>query len=57
MFDGLLDQLMVLVSEDMLNLLAGLAILVVGWIVARIVKTCCLSLMKRTNMTTAWPAR
>ncbi len=50
MFDELLTQLMALVGEDMLNLLAGLGILIVGWIIARIIKAVVYRLMKRTNL-------
>lgn len=50
MFDELLAQLMALVGEDMLNLLAGLGILIVGWIIARIIKAVVYRLMKRTNL-------
>ena len=50
MFDQMLSQLMALVGEDMLNLLAGLAILIVGWIIARIIKSVVYRLMKRTNL-------
>jgi hypothetical protein len=50
MFDELLAQLMALVGEDMLNLLAGLGILIVGWIIARIIKSVVYRLMKRTNL-------
>ncbi len=50
MFDELFTQLMALVSEDMLNLLAGLAILIVGWIIARVIKGVVYRLMKRINI-------
>jgi hypothetical protein len=50
MFDELLAPLMALVGEDMLNLLAGLGILIVGWIIARIIKAVVYRLMKRTNL-------
>jgi len=50
MFDQILTQLMTLVGEDMLNLLAGLGILIVGWIIARIIKAVVYRLMKRTNL-------
>jgi len=50
MFDQILTQLMALVGEDMLNLLAGLAILIVGWLVARIIKAVIYRLIKRTNI-------
>jgi len=50
MFDELFNQLMPLVSEDMLNLLGGLAILIVGWIAARIIKAVVYRLMKRINL-------
>lgn len=50
MFDELLAQIMALVGEDMLNLLVGLAILIVGWIVARIIKAVVYRLMKRINL-------
>jgi hypothetical protein len=50
MFDELLTQLMALVGEDMLNLLAGLGILVVGWIIAMIIKAVVYRLMKRSNL-------
>ncbi|MBL7161076.1 MAG: mechanosensitive ion channel [Anaerolineales bacterium] len=50
MFDQILTQLIALVGEDMLNLLAGLAILIVGWLIARIIKTVVYRLLKRTNV-------
>ena len=50
MFDQLLNQLMTLVGEDMLNLLTGLAILIVGWLIARIIKAVVYRLMKRINL-------
>jgi hypothetical protein len=50
MFDELLAQLMALVGENVLNLLAGLGILIVGWIIARIIKSVVYRLMKRTNL-------
>jgi hypothetical protein len=50
MFDQILTQLMALVGEDMLNLLAGIGILIVGWIVARIIKAVVYRLMKRSNL-------
>ncbi len=50
MFDQILSQLVTLVGEDMLNLLAGLGILFVGWIIARIVKAVVFRLVKRTKL-------
>lgn len=50
MFDELLAQLEALVSEDLLNMLIGLAILIVGWIVARIIKAVVYRLMKRMKL-------
>ena len=50
MFDDMLVQLSTLLSEDMLNLLAGLGILLIGWIIARIVKALVYRLMKRINL-------
>ena len=50
MFDDMLAQLTTLLSEDMLNLLAGLGILLIGWIIARIVKGLVFRLMKRINL-------
>lgn len=50
MLDQILAQLMALVGEDMLNLLSGIGILVVGWIVARIIKAVVYRLMKRSNL-------
>ena len=50
MFDDILAQLLTLVGEDMLNLVVGLAILIVGWIIARIIKAVVYRLMKRTNL-------
>lgn len=50
MFDELLGQLMAIVSEDLLNMLVGLAILIVGWIVARIIKAVVYRLMKRMKL-------
>lgn len=50
MFDQLYTQLMTVVGTNMLNLLSGLAILIIGWIVARLVKAAVYRLMKRTNL-------
>jgi len=50
MFDQIFSQLLALVGEDMLNLLLGLGILIVGWIIARIVKAVVYRLMKRTDL-------
>ena len=50
MFNDILAQLTTLLSEDMLNLLAGLGILLIGWIIARIVKALVFRLMKRINL-------
>jgi hypothetical protein len=50
MFEDLYTQLLALVSEDMLGLLAGLGILIVGWIIARIIKGVVYRLMKRINI-------
>lgn len=44
------DQLLALAGEDLLNWLSGLAILIVGWIIARIVKAVVYRLMKKTNL-------
>jgi len=50
MFDQIIAQLMALAGEEMLNLLAGLAILIVGWLVARIIKAVIYRLVKRANL-------
>lgn len=50
MFDQILSQLAALVGEDMLNLLAGLGILIVGWIIARIIKAVVHRLLMRTKL-------
>ena len=50
MFNDILAQLTTLLSEDMLNLLAGLGILLIGWIIARIGKALVFRLMKRINL-------
>lgn len=43
-------QLVALAGENMLNLLTGLLILVVGWIIARVIKAVVYRLMKKTNV-------
>ena len=43
-------QLVALAGENMLNLLTGLLILVVGWIIARVIKALVYRLMKKTNV-------
>jgi hypothetical protein len=50
MFQSVLDQLLALVGVTLINLLTALAILIVGWIVARLIAWVAFKLLKRIKL-------
>ena len=50
MFQSVLDQLLALVGVTLINLLLALAILIVGWIVARLIAWVAFKLLKRIKL-------
>ena len=50
MFTDLLNQLLTLLGTNLLNLLSALAILIIGWIVARLIAWGVYRLLQRTNL-------
>lgn len=50
MFNDLLNQLLALIGTNFLNLLSALAILIIGWIVARLIAWGAFKLLQRINL-------